>query len=125
VQLEFIPDGALDTPLVRLYDFDEAHAARLYRVVAELESGARDAVRLHELPAAESIDGCQLTLNVGNRDEGVRGEPPIFSCVLTRETWGQVADLIEPFCEQARPGTFQYLDDTSAITLLLSVDGGW
>jgi hypothetical protein len=125
MKLEYVPDGAIDTPLIRLYDFDEAQAAQLRSLAAELASGLCDEARVHGLEEVEAIGGCQLTFKVGPRDEGVGGGPTTFTCALRRETWEQVAQLIEPFCELARPGTFQYLDDTSGTTLLLSVDGRW
>ena len=55
----------------------------------------------------------------------MRADADGFTCVLARETWSQIADLIEPFCERAEAGSFQYLVQDSGITLLLSVDGRW
>ncbi len=44
---------------------------------------------------------------------------------MRRPTWEQVADLIRPFCEEAKPGNYQWLDESGDISLLLSVNGQW
>ena len=40
MKLEHIANGSLDTPLIRLYNFDEAAAVMLDKIAAELKSGA-------------------------------------------------------------------------------------
>jgi hypothetical protein len=125
VKLEYIADDAIDAPLIRLYDFDSNGAVELHRLVSDLSAGRRDHVTLHSAHGFEPVRGCRLVLHVGTRDEGVVPLDDGFVCTLTPSTWRNVADLIQPFCERADRNTFQYLDDTSDITLLLSVDGGW
>ena len=125
MKLQHIANGSQDTPLIRLYDFGRADAFMLHRVVDDLTFGRRNQVPLHEVDGIEPVGACRLTLAVGGRNEGVIEGPGGFTCTLTREAWGHIAYLIEPFCERAEPGFFQYLDQTSSITLLLSVDGGW
>jgi hypothetical protein len=125
MKLEHITNGSQDTPLIRLYDFGRADALMLHRIVDDLTSGRRDQAPLHEIEGIEPLGECRLTLAVGGQDEGVIEEAGGFTCTLTKQAWGHIAYLIEPFCERAEPGLFQYLDQTSSITLLLSVDGGW
>src|SRR5262245_22146529 len=125
MKLEHIANGGHDTPLLRLYDFGRAEASMLRGVVNDLRDGRRAAVPLHEIDGIEPVGGCRLTLAAGRRNKGVVEEPAGFTCTLTNEAWGHVAYLIEPFCERVEPGQFQYLDETSSITLLLSVDGSW
>ena len=72
MKIEFIPDGAVDTPLIRIYDFDQAAVSRLHQVIEALEAGTSDQVFLHELPGMECVGDCRLTLKVGKHDVGVR-----------------------------------------------------
>lgn len=125
VKLEYIADGAIDTPLIRLYDFGTKEAVELHRLVCDLSAGRQEQVALDGARGIEAVDGCRLVLRVGTRNEGVVRQGDGFVCTLTASTWRDVAELVQPFCERADRNTFQYLDDTSEITLILSVDGGW
>ena len=132
MKLDFLPDGSEDCPLVRIWGFVPAEARRLHQVVTRLAGGQTESIEVHSLTGAEPIDGCQLTLRVGQEDRGVYaliGENS-FECLLRQHKWEQVADLIRPFCEEAKPGYFQWLDQSGdwesiKISLLLSVDGQW
>jgi hypothetical protein len=125
MKLEYIANGALDTPLIRLYDFGRTDASMLHRVVDDLTFGRHNQVPLHAIDGVERVGEWRLTFAVGGRDEGVIKQAGGFTCTLTKQTWGHIAYLIEPFCGRAEWGHFQCLDQTSSITLLLSVDGGW
>lgn len=121
MKLEYIHDGDLDTSLIRLYEFDTHGAAELHGLVSDLTGGRRTEVALHGVVGVAPVDGCQLVLRAGASDEGVVRLGDAFTCVLTPASWGTVV----PFCDKADGNTFQYLDDTGGINLLLSVDGGW
>jgi len=45
--------------------------------------------------------------------------------MLSQETWEQIAGLIESFCKSGGLSGYQWLDETSDISLLLSPDGSW
>jgi hypothetical protein len=125
MKVEYVRDGAIDTPLIRLHDFDAEGASAVHQLISDLSAGRRDEVQLHAEGGVESINGCRLILRVGDGDQGIIHGAGAFVCTLTRDTWDDVAARMEPFCEDAQPGTFQYLDETSSIRLLLSADGGW
>jgi hypothetical protein len=127
MKLEHLPDGSPDCPLIRLYDFDPSEASTLRTSVAHLGSGSSDSVAVHDLPFVTSVDGCQLVLVVAGRDQGVvkAGTPSQFVCVLTRASWKSVVELMEPFCGPEDSKGYQWLDETSDISLLLSPDGLW
>ena len=127
MRLEYLPDGAPDCPLIRLYDFDRRAVATLRNLVAELADGSRSEILVHELPSIEPLNGCQLALELGKRDLGVipGQRPNSFRCVLTDSTWEGVAELIEPFCESQQIAGFQWLSHDGRISLLLSTDGQW
>lgn len=127
MRLEYLPDGSVDCPLIRLYDFDAAAATRLLRVVTSLSDGSVGRIILDEQQEIISIDGCKLALVAGGSDHGVVKMTAAnqFECVLTPESWANVAGLIEPFCEPGAFNGFQWLDETSDISLLLSPKGLW
>lgn len=126
MRLEYLPDGSLDCPLIRLYDFDAAAATHLLRLVASLSDGSVGRIVLDERQEITLVDGCKLALVAGGSDHGVvRMAANQFECVLTPASWANVAGLIEPFCEPGVSNSFQWLDETSDISLLLSPDGLW
>ena len=128
MRLEYLADRSADCPLIRLYDFDSKQADVFRNYVLALADGSRDTVAVHELPLVESIEACRLVFKVSSGDRGVVkiGPQNRFDCLLTPASWRQVADLMEPFCEAGdRRGYFQWLDETSNISLLFSPDGHW
>jgi len=46
MKIEYIASGAIDTPLIRLYDFGRDGAFTLHLAVNDLASGVRDQVEL-------------------------------------------------------------------------------
>ena len=127
MRLEYLPDGSPDCPLIRLYDFDHQTVSAFRRLIAELQSGSRQELVVHDLPDVEAVGGCQLVLEVGTRNLGVipSRSANSFSCILTEAGWENVADLMEPFCEPGHAGAFQWLSGEGEIPLLLSVNGQW
>ena len=127
MKLDFLPDGSADCPLVRIWGFMPTEARRLHEAATRLAGGQTEPVEVHSLTGVEPIDGCQLTLRVGREDRGVYALIGVnsFECLLRRPIWEHVANLIRPFCEEAKPGYFQWLDESGDISLLLSVDGQW
>jgi hypothetical protein len=126
MKLQFLADGSPDCPLIRLYDFQAAESVRLKTLFERLANGSLGYVSLHQQPGIEPIDGCQLNLHVGKRDTGiVQTAGSFFECSLSPERWSDVAALAEPFCEAARPNSYQWLNEDGEISLLLSPDGKW
>lgn len=131
MKLDFIPNGDDGRPLVRIWGFVPDEARRLREMVMRLANGRAVSVEVHLLPGVEPIDGCRLTLKAGEEDRGVYdliGENS-FECLLTRQKWAHVADLIRPFLKEDmhRLGGYQWLDESADtdISLLLSVNGTW
>ena len=125
MKLEFLLSGSGDCPLIRLYHFTPADMLRLKRAVIALSHGGEQSIAVHELPGVVSIDGCQLTLRSGRRDEGIiqTSGAKSFECVLTPSGWDDVSMLLEPFTSEARG--FQWLDRAGDVRLLISTDGCW
>ena len=124
MKLEFLPDGSDDCPLVRLYDFSPVEVADLAAAISGLAEGRTTTCPVHALTGVEPVNGCRLTLRVGWRDQGMvqLPGPADFNCVLTPDTWANVAGLTEPFV--AGSTGFQWLAGGDA-RWLLSGDGHW
>ena len=126
MKLEFLEDGSPDSPLIRLYAFDQAQATWLHGIFLSLAYGGRDDVALQYESNVEPIDGCHLTLRLAQRDAGiVRCEGSTFECQFTSVEWEAIASLVEPFCESVEPNRYQWLTETGDAYLLLSSDGSW
>jgi hypothetical protein len=59
MKLEFLPDGSLDCPLVRLYDFSAAEVASLATAVSGLAEGVTTICPVHELMGVQPVNGCR------------------------------------------------------------------
>lgn len=125
MRLEYLPDGSPDCPLIRLFDFTPPEAATLGVAVADMVAGRADRVAVHELPGVASVGGCELVLRARGWDQAVvRVGPAAFECGFTPGTWGNVADLVEPFA--AGSNGYQWLAGVPGeASLLLSVSGQW
>ena len=126
MKLEFLENGSPDCPLIRLYAFDSTEAVRLREILRFLCDTVCEGFELHSEPWVEAINGCQLTLRLGQRDLGIiRQGRSAFNCVLTAEAWRNMSALIETFCESATPGHYQWIAEHGDASLLLSLDGSW
>jgi hypothetical protein len=127
MRLEYLPNGSPDCPLIRLYDFDAMEATRLLHLVISLSDDSVGRIILDEQQEVTSVDGRKLTLVTNRSDHGVVRTRPSnqFECILTRTSWTHIAGLIEPFCGPGVANGFQWLDETSDISLLLSPSGSW
>ncbi len=125
MRLEYLPDGSPDCPLIRLFDFTPAEAARLGSAVADLAAGRAERVGVHELAGVIAVGGCELVLRVRVWDQAiVRVGPAAFECGFSATTWGNVVGLIEPLAAEAVG--YQWLAGVPGeASLLLSASGQW
>lgn len=54
MKLEYIPEGCVDCPLIRLYEFDRNEAVAFKSVLEQLRDG-REQVALHQEPFIEPM----------------------------------------------------------------------
>jgi hypothetical protein len=122
MKLEFL---AADCPLIRLYGFSRAEARSLRELVKSLASGSRESISPGAQPWIESVKGCQLTLRLGDPDQGIRQSgPSTFPCVGSVDEWFHIECLLDPFCE-SDPAGFQWLFRKGKTSLLSSLEGRW
>lgn len=137
MRIEYLDEGAVDCPLIRIYSAEPQSFFQLVRLFRELYCGMVQHIAVHEIPGFEAVGGCTLTVAVGQRDEGVhrRDSGQDFEWVLTPSSWETVADLIEPFSTPRDIHIHQWLAgkearfglDDSEISVLISnsKDGRW
>lgn len=126
MKIEFLPEGAEDCPLIRLFDFGPLEAKRLVGIFSQLADGSLHSVVLNEIPGFEPVAGCCLVLRVGETNQGILAKDSgCFECLLEKSQWEQLVGLTEPFCSNSTREHFQWLDETSPISLLISPTGRW
>ena len=95
------------------------------QVALRLAQNHNKVVVLHTERDVRAIDGSELTLREGEKDQGASELAELkFEWVLTKGGWLEVAGLIEPFCRGESMG-YQWLTRTGKIAVLLSHDGQW
>jgi hypothetical protein len=125
MKLEFLKEGSQHSPLIRLYEFDQAEVAELRRLVQSLVAGSLQSVRLDNQAWVTPIGGCRLLLKLNTWDEGIRNIGPLeFECLLTADRWSNVEGLLEPFGKANVMG-HQWLSEIGTVSLLISPDGTW
>lgn len=128
MKIEYIPDGSADCPLIRLFGHDPEAAARLRDACHALASGGADAVAIHGMEGFMPIDHATLTAVASSRNQGVMqvDTPNAFRWELTPAWWSNVEGLLGPFCPpDPTPSAYQWLDETSGISVLISPTGKW
>lgn len=120
--LEYLPD----VPLIRLFEFTPAEAARFEAAVVRLAAGDVERVDVHALEGVRSVGNCRLTFVVRPWDQAVvrTAGPATFECGFTAAEWDNVAGRIEPL---TRGGSgFQWLASLPGeADILISMDGQW
>ena len=126
MKIEYLADGFPDCPLIRLYNFAPSEAAQLRAAFASLADGADAHLELTDLPFIVPVADCALNLRVNDRDRGiVRVGPSAFELVLTNEAWREITEKVDPFTEPLVGECYQWLNEDSGISLLLSPTGTW
>jgi hypothetical protein len=126
MKVEYLPTGAEDCPLIRLFDFSNEDVTQFLASIDLLAKGRVVDMRLDEVPYLEPVSGCLLWLRIGKKDKGVlKTGDNGFDWILTDEGWMGVVELARPFLEADHTNCFQWLDDRGEVRVLLSQDGGW
>ncbi len=125
MRVEYVHDGARQTPLLRFFNFTRADLADLIAAFSSLASPGAVAVRL---APGEFLTGMNVTiLNARSSAHNlgiVPQEHGTFDWVLTPESWQAVAERARSL-RFARATPFQWLDQSSSIGVLLSHNDEW
>ncbi len=136
MKIEFLGDGAAETPLIRVYGVEAAHVEALEAVLRSLADGRRSIVELADVDGFRSINAT-LALIVGNRNLGIRlpADGRSFQWIATRDAFDDAAELVAPLREPP-PHGFQWLlggeggmgwQQSTEVGLVVSASerGGW
>jgi hypothetical protein len=125
IRMEYLPHGAADCPLIRLFDWSCDDIATLRSVCLSLAESRIREIAVHDQPWVRSIDGCRLLLRLGRtRDVALNGGgDSAFVMERSAVDWHVAADILEPFCSQL--DGFNWLADGSGVKVVVSRHGGW
>ncbi len=109
MRIEFIPDGAEDTPLIRLFGVDQKPLAVLMAALSALAEGRRDSVALETFGGFKALNAT-LILSVGPKNLGIRlpADGRGFEWIASRDAFGDAALLVESLLAPPKGG-FQWL----------------
>ena len=129
MRVEHITDGSPDSSLILFYGGQPQEALKLFLAMRALAVGYQAEFAIHELPGFESVDGCQVFAVSVTKDLGIApiDRPNAFEWALHPDTWAQVAGLVSPFCRDPQPQglSFQYLDESGDIPIIISTGRNW
>jgi hypothetical protein len=130
MNIEYFADGCTEYPLILIYGSNPSDALNLRLAIERVANGLVDRLAVHAFPGYVSVNNCRLFLQVGRSDRGIQrlGHAHSFECTLRKQTWLAMTGLIEPFTEADRKdsgSSFQYLNESSNIRLLISTDRTW
>ncbi len=122
---EYLPEGSADCPILKLSHFDEAEATNLRALCLEMASGKGETQVLRMAVRGDlSVERIIFRLGVNDRGVSKLDAPSEFEWVLSAPGWTAAAGLVEPFCGRVETG-YQWLDEHSEISLLLTPGGNW
>jgi hypothetical protein len=127
VELQFLPDGSADCPLIRFAGNDSAAYTSLRNAFVELSLGSISEVDLDRLPGIVPIEACRVSAIAAKWDQGVvpTGIGNEFKWRLTPNTWDNVAALLEPFCSDDSSTGYQWIESAGDMHVLITHDGKW
>ena len=126
MELDYIENvNDLNENVVRLYNFDKAEAIQFRDLIKDIIIDKKQRLDLFEVDFIQPRN-CNLLFGLFNSDEGIlTKDNQTFFCVLTMESFVNMVQLLEPFCQQESRG-FQYLYDINNPTdFLFSPTASW
>jgi hypothetical protein len=133
MKLQFLPDDAGKSHLIRLFDFDTSEARLLQDSLRQLAEGETESISLHELPFITAFNGIEVTAMFDDRlrnpdsDFAIIGGGATSSFIWrgTLDEWRATCDLLEPFTQHCDVNSYAWLTDDLGVQLLVSSSGSW
>ena len=119
MRFEYIPDASADAPLLRIVEFTAAELETLIAAFAQLASPGAEALHLTDPSAALQVVAETIAGDAGLR----RTDGDTFRWSLSPNAWSDVAARAQQLV--AAQGSFQWLDESGQISVLLSRSGMW
>ncbi len=126
MKLEFFEDGLDGGPMILLYGGGPDEVALLRNAIRTFSGDVGRQLALNDLPFVQSVDKCRLRAISAAADLGVVAKAPAdFEWALGLESWLQVDELLEPFCEETSGVSFQYLNPANGPEIIYSTARAW
>ena len=127
-QIEFIAEGSEDCPLLQISGSDLQSSRELFHAIRGMRDRMVGGFMMHDVPGFEECRRPELAFEITDSNLGVQRSSGGggFRWALSYDGWTQVEDFLAPFCchDSSMPG-FQWLDESSDISVLFSPGGGW
>ena len=125
MKIEYISEGPVDCPLLRLFDYwmDEIEQLRL--ISLDLAEGRTTELALHDQPWIDPVAGCRFIWRIDTKDIGVRmpeNDAP-FVLAFSDEAWREAADKLLPFAQGS--SGHNWLTNEGEVNVLITWDGLW
>lgn len=127
-KIELIADGSDDCPILLISGTDLETSRELLHKIRALRNRIAGSLLIHDVQGFENCRNPELRLEVSEADLGVQRSATGdgYRCALSYDAWIRVENLLAPFCRRDASATgFQWLDESSDISLLFSPEGGW
>ena len=127
-KIKFIAEGSDYCPILQISGTDLETSRELFHEIRALRDGMAGSFLIHEVLGFEECRNPELTLAFAEADRGVQRSSTGdgYTCALSYDGWARVEDFLAPFCRRHSSTTaFQWLDESSDISLLFSPGGGW
>ena len=126
--INFIQDGSKDCPILQISGTDLQTSRELFHAIRTLRDSMAGSFIIHEVFGFENCKVPALTFEISHSDIGVQkarsGDG--FTCTLSYDGWTRVEDFLAPFCSRlSSQNGFQWLDESSEISLLYSPCRAW
>jgi hypothetical protein len=128
IKIEFFQDGSDDAPLILIWGYDISATRELFHAFRSSCDGQEQEIAIHKLAQFCGVDGLELYAHISDTEDGLtrRQGNLVFDWNLSHLGWQRVGSLLSPFCDRvAAPGSFQWLDDSSKISVIFSTERGW
>ncbi len=126
MKLEFFEDGLNGDPMILLYGGRSEDVVLLRSAIRTLSEGVGRQFALTDLPFVQSVDKCRLRAISAAADLGVKSrELADFEWTLCPESWRQVDEQLEPFCEEKIDVSFRYINPGSGPEIIYSTAREW
>ena len=100
--------------------------ALLRNAMRTLSRGVGRQLSLNDLPFVQSVDKCRLRAISAEAELGIVAKAPAdFEWTLGLESWLQVDEQLEPFCEEKSGVSFQYLNPGRGPEIIYSTARAW
>lgn len=128
MKIDYLPDGSPDCPIIRFFDFTAEEASALMERFRSLSMTGSPSFSTKDLPFVRSLDETTIEFLVNAQDVGLLSAGDrVFHCIGSAAMYREMTELMEPFSKDIDPNTFQWINELSDISLLLtsSKNGSW